>query len=327
MEIQSILPSVRTGLVLGGGGAAGLAFHAGVLLALHHDLGWDPRTADVIVGTSAGSVIGALLRSDVPAEDLAAWATDASPSDDGELFREVMEVAESEVTSAAVPTLTLPGWDTVRALWRPSQIVGAIASSVPSGVYDHSSRLSSIERLVDTWPSRPLWISAVRVGDGRTVWFGRHGELDHGVKPADAVAASCAVPVLARPVRIGAHRYIDGGVRSPTHADVLAESDLDIVVVSSPMGQLSGRHPLRRIWDRQVRREAKRLERAGIEVQVVSPDADTVKAMGHNLMDRTRAARVTTQAFLGTSPQLRASVADQLRRSTATPCVESAGRR
>jgi hypothetical protein len=56
-------------------GAAGLAFHAGVLWALHHDLGWDPRTADIIVGTSAGSIVGSLLRSDVPPEDMAAWTT------------------------------------------------------------------------------------------------------------------------------------------------------------------------------------------------------------------------------------------------------------
>ena len=77
----------RVGLVLGGGGIAGMAFHAGVLLVLHHDLGWDARGADVVVGTSAGSIVGASLRAGVAPEDLAAWATDATPTPSGRKFR------------------------------------------------------------------------------------------------------------------------------------------------------------------------------------------------------------------------------------------------
>ncbi len=67
----------RIGLVLGAGGTVGQPYHAGVLAALEHDLGWDPRTAEIIVGTSAGSVTGTLLRLGVPASDLAAWAVEA----------------------------------------------------------------------------------------------------------------------------------------------------------------------------------------------------------------------------------------------------------
>src|SRR5688572_7228447 len=74
----------RVGLVLGAGGVAGQAYHAGVLAALEHDLGWDPRTADVIVGTSAGSVTGTLLRLGMKAEDLAAAAVEAPLSIDAE---------------------------------------------------------------------------------------------------------------------------------------------------------------------------------------------------------------------------------------------------
>src|SRR5688500_669671 len=74
----------RTGLVLGAGGIVGQAYHAGVLAALEHDLGCDPRTADVIVGSSAGSVTGTLLRLGVPASDLAAYAVEAPLSVDSE---------------------------------------------------------------------------------------------------------------------------------------------------------------------------------------------------------------------------------------------------
>ena len=74
----------RIGLVLGAGGIVGQAYHAGVLAALEHDLGWDPRTADVIVGSSAGSLTGALLRLGVPASDLAAYAVEAPLSVESE---------------------------------------------------------------------------------------------------------------------------------------------------------------------------------------------------------------------------------------------------
>src|SRR5256885_11906648 len=80
----------RTGLVLGAGGIVGQAYHAGVLAALEHDLGWDPRTADLIVGSSAGSVTGTLLRLGVPAHDLAAWAVEAPLSVEGAPLQEVL---------------------------------------------------------------------------------------------------------------------------------------------------------------------------------------------------------------------------------------------
>src|SRR4051812_32601356 len=67
----------RVGLVLGGGGVLGQAFHAGTLAALEHDIGWDARDAEVIVGTSAGALGGAALRSGVPASALAAWCVGA----------------------------------------------------------------------------------------------------------------------------------------------------------------------------------------------------------------------------------------------------------
>src|SRR4051794_11504493 len=71
------------GLVLSAGGIVGQAYHAGVLAALEHDLGWDPRTADVIVGSSAGSITGTLTRLGVPASDLAAWAVEVPLSVEG----------------------------------------------------------------------------------------------------------------------------------------------------------------------------------------------------------------------------------------------------
>ncbi len=307
----------RIGLVLGGGGASGLAFHAGALWALHHDLGWDPRTADIIVGTSAGSIVGALLRSDVMPEDLAAWAMDVDPSAEGAVFRAVMRATDSVVARRAVPSLTMPGWHMLNALRHPSQVPGALASMLPHGMFDHSPQFAPLARFVETWPSKPLWISAVRLGDGRLEWFGRNPDLANTVKPADAVAASCAIPVLARPVRIGEHRYVDGGVTSATHADVLADADLDLVIVLSPMGHQKGRNPLRSLSHRQVRREAERLQRAGLAVQIISPNVDTVTSMGLNMMDRARTGPVMRHSFLGAVAQIDAAAISVLRSAGA----------
>ena len=103
-----------------------MAFHAGVLLALHHDLGWDARDADVIVGTSAGSIVGALLRVGVTPEDLAAWATDATPTQDGRKFRALMLHADRLGPVARVPLPTRPGWVAFNTFAHPTQLRAAL---------------------------------------------------------------------------------------------------------------------------------------------------------------------------------------------------------
>src|SRR5688572_10729712 len=100
----------RVGLVLGAGGVVGQAYHAGVLAALELDLGWDPRTADVIVGSSAGAVTGALLRLGVSSEDLAAWAVDAPLSLESGDLHEALAQGDKEF-----PPLT---WRDLLRRWR-----------------------------------------------------------------------------------------------------------------------------------------------------------------------------------------------------------------
>jgi NTE family protein len=108
-------------------------------------------------------------------------------------------------------------------------------------------------------------------------------------------------------VRIGDHRYVDGGVKSPTNADVLLGADVDLVVVLSPMGHQTGRNPLRALAHRQARREVARLERAGVAVQLISPDVDTAAAIGLNLLDDARTGAVMRHAFMGMAAQVDAA--------------------
>lgn len=121
------------GLVLGGGGVTGMAFHAGVLAALQHDLGWDPNRADVVIGTSAGSVVGALLRNGASTEDLAAWGTGARPTGAGGDVRRRMD----RVTASRWGVEPRIGWQRptarhLRSVVRSRRPAGAL-SLVPHG--------------------------------------------------------------------------------------------------------------------------------------------------------------------------------------------------
>lgn len=299
------------GLVLGAGGVVGQAYHCGVLAMLEHDYGWDPRTADVIVGTSAGSITGALLRAGVSASELAAWTVRAPLSAEGALLQELFgdEVPEFEPFSPLHLVRrppSLPGREMVqRALLRPWAFrpVAATFALMAPGTLDITERLTALKEVEGQhWPERDLWICAVRRRDGRRVVFGRPGDP---VAPLHlAIAASCAVPGYFRPVRIGHRSYVDGGAHSPTNAAIVRRRDLDLVIVVSPMsgpvGVPTDVYAASR-WhaSRVARREVEALRRRGARVVVFRPDRPEQEAMGNDFMARQRVDEIVQQAFLG----------------------------
>jgi len=305
----------RIGLVLGAGGVAGGAFHAGVLAALHDVTGWDPRSAAVIVGTSAGSIAGAALRAGLSAADSLARAQDQRLSPEGErLLR--------EVGAPRPPTRLRPNRDTRlaaqlvatlgRAAAQPfkARPLALLAGLLPDGSVSTDMIAEGISALHDDdWPLDPLWICAVRQGDGRRVVFGRD---DRKPPLPDAVAASCAIPSFFQPVAIDGETYIDGGVHSPTNADVLRrlEPGLDLVLVSSPMSvagsgvRLAADQPARRWSATLLVGEVRRLRRVGIPVLAFQPTPADASVMGANAMDLTRRAAIAAQAYESTRRRL-----------------------
>jgi NTE family protein len=299
------------GLVLGAGGVVGQAYHAGVLAALEHDCGWDPRTAEVIVGTSAGSITGTLLRANVPASELAAWTVRAPLTTEGRVLHQLLgkEIPHFEPIRLMhwlrlAPNL--PGWGMLRNVairpWNLRPMVAALALLAP-GRFDIASRLAMLREVEgQSWPERDLWICAVRRSDGRRVVFGRPGSPD--VPLHLAIAASCAVPGYFAPVKIDDHTYVDGGAHSPTNAAVLRPRALDLVIVVSPM---SG--PARLPTDlygasrwhaaRIARREVKALRESGAAVVVFRPGRAEQAAIGNNFMARDRVDQIVQEAFLG----------------------------
>lgn len=297
--------------MLGAGGVVGQAYHSGVLAVLEHDYGFDARDVDMIVGTSAGSITGTLLRFGVSAGDLAAWTVKAPLSGEDEFLLHIAAMPDPEFAPLRPldmlrRPIRLPGPHMVRrALIRPWQfrpLAAGLALLAP-GEHDIVDKLSALRDLeTSPWPERDLWICAVRRRDGRRVVFGRPESPEAPIHLA--MAASCAVPGYFAPVRIGDRSYVDGGAHSPTNAAILRGQGLDVVIVISPMTGPPGLHlnlyaASRRHSARVLHREVRALERSGVHVLVFSPSDAEQEVMGDDMMSRTRLNEVIQQSFIG----------------------------
>jgi len=249
-------------LVLGGGGVTGVAWEIGVLAGLA-EAGVDLTGADLVVGTSAGSVVAAQVANGVPLADMYGR----------QLAGRGAEVAARMSAGALLRWLAamVTTRDPVRARTRIGRLALA-ARTMPE-----AERRAVIEaRLpVRDWPDRRLLITAVDAVTGEFRVFDR----DSGVSIVDAVGASCAVPGVWPPVTIDGRRYIDGGARSAANVDLAAGCDR--VVVLAPL--TAGFGPVPSVA-RQVR------ELRGAQVVVVNPDAAAKKAIGRNALDPARRA-------------------------------------
>jgi len=304
----------RVGLVLSAGGVVGHAFHAGVVSALEQTTGWDPRTADVIVGTSAGSIVAAMLRAGFSAADVANRARGRPLSPAGALLEQKASLGATRrpprQPADRGPAMASPA-RVARALRQPWQVGpgSLVAAMLPQGRISTEPVSAPLRGLYGSgWPREPTWITAVELDRGRRVVFGRPGAPSASV--ADAVAASCAIPGYFEPVTIDGVRYVDGGAHTPSNADVLAEERLDLVIVSSPMS--SGFATLRVGLDLPVRqaaglalaREVAALRRRGIRVMTFQPTVDDQRVMAGNPLDGAKRAPVCEQVQRSTRERL-----------------------
>lgn len=251
-------------LVLGGGGITGIAWMLGMLAGLA-ERGVDLRAADDIVGTSAGSVVGAQLATGVDVEERYA----------AQLVDPAGEVAATLGRGALVRLgLALLGpRDPQRVRARIGRFARA-AVTVPE-----AERLAVIGRRlpVHEWPERSLRITAVDAHDGAF----RVLDRTSGVPLVHAVASSCAVPGVYPPVTTGGTRFVDGGVRSPVNAD-LAHGAERVVVLAPIVRGIGPQIP--------AAPQVAALRAAGSRVLLVAPDAAAVAAIGRNVLDPARRA-------------------------------------
>ena len=292
------------GLVLGAGGVLGAAWTIGALAAVEAELGWDPREADVLVGTSAGSVMAALLGSGISTQQLIDHQRGVTVDGDPDIGYDYDR--DSGGALPPLPRLRIgsPRAAVANALrpWRVTPMA-ALSAVLPEG----RGSLEPVGAIVDAvnpgggWSPHPrTWIVAMDYDNGRRVAFGRDGAPQASLR--QAVMASCAIPGWYTPVHIGSRRYVDGGTCSPTSLDLVASLGLDEVVVVSPMTSLDYDAPtsmaarverqLRRVVTRRLVREVKKVAATGTRVTLLGPGREDLEAIGANLMDPRRRARV-----------------------------------
>lgn len=264
-------------LVLGGGGPVGIAWESGLLAGLAK-AGVDLGRADFILGTSAGAFVGVRLA----------------------LGAETAALAEPILADAASPVrpMSRGGAPTpdMRKLMRlmaavqaaerdPEAILAEIgAYALAAATMDEATFIASFGRAFaalaeDAWPERGFACTAVDAQTGAFQLWSRQS----GVGVARAVASSCSVPGVYPPITLKGRRWIDGGLRSSTNADLASGHDIVVVVAVTPRDMTQGGALVRTFA--RLDEEVGRLRAAGARVVVLTPDGASQDAMGANLMD------------------------------------------
>lgn len=327
---------MKVGLVLGAGGVVGAAWLIGALEALATETGWDPSSAEHIVGTSAGSVVGALVAEGIAPEYLAAYSSGRTLDDvedvDGRVARlaarvggpeKLDEIAERLTGDQLKLQLALPpigpgSWRlAINTLRHPRRHAPSamLAGWLPRGFVSTRPITELVEAFVGgEWPDHPnYWAIAADYRTGERVAFGREDAPRASV--GQAVASSCAIPGFYHPVCVDGRRYVDGGVCSMSNLDLLAGRGLDLVVCLNPTSSLAevvGGTPAERVGGlvrgfsgRRLGREARKLRAEGTELLILQPTEEDVAGMGLNLMARGRRVDVMERARKTTALALR----------------------
>jgi NTE family protein len=298
-----------------------MGYHAGVLKALE-EVGLDLGSADLIVGTSAGSVMGAYLRIGWTPTDFYEYGMGRHPK----------SPTDSDAQRAEVRDVFMPLWSTrgerarrwlgsmfavaaSRGYWR-SGGSGRVPHPrlrrlFPSGMYStERTRERLREDLPDEWPGEDLFLCAADLYSGKRVVFGAP-DAPTATLP-NAVMASTAIPGVFPPVRIGPRYYVDGGVLSATSLDLAVEQGCETALCIAPLGFREDGPPLlrdpamwgpvavRTLFARALRREVRTARERGVEVLVIRPWLTELKAHGTNSMRHFDRVAVIDSAREGT---------------------------
>lgn len=288
----------KNALVLGGGGVLGISWEIGVLQGLA-EAGVDVTGADLVVGTSAGSVVGTRIAQGTTLDALVAEQYEPS---DGQIEANMQNVDLPKMMMlfakwAAYPEMTQ---ETCRE-------VGADALAAKTGTQEEWIAWFQ-STLQPHWPERDLRLTAVDAHTGEfAVWT-----RESGVDIATAVASSCAVPGLFPCVGINGSMYQDGGVRSGTNADIAA--GYGSVLMIAPIG--AGKDGIDPLLGRTSRAEAQKLSAAGTNVELVFCDEASLAVIGINRMDTSKRG-ATAEAGIAQGKALAGTIESAWSRATA----------
>ncbi len=207
---------------------------AGAIVAAHLVAGRSPRRPSA-VGTELE------VRNSQPVRGLAVAAA-AAARRAGSLALAASSTFAPLALGVAAPGGALVRSLLLRGLPRPPDTLARLRSHVEQSGARFDGRLR---------------VAAVDRGSGRRVVFGSPGAPRATV--AEAVEASCTVPWLFAPVRIGDREYVDGGVWSPTNLDAAPAGRDTHVLCLNPTANLSTTHTLLAVM-RNVARSAVSIE-------------------------------------------------------------------
>ena len=247
-------------LVLGGGGLTGIAWETGILAGLA-ERGVDLSDADLVVGTSAGSVVGVDVRTSKSLAEL--YEAQSAPTLPTEVYAQMGRAVMLRYAMAVAFT---------RKPLVAGRRIGKVALRSKTETEAERRRIFETRMSATEWPVGDLKITAVETLSGEFTVF----DANSGVSLIDAVGASCAVPGIWPPVTIKGKRYMDGGMRSATNADLAA--GYERVVVIAPLHQGFG--PIA-----SVASQVRQLETQGSQVLVIRPDSAALLAIGKNVLD------------------------------------------
>jgi NTE family protein len=291
-------------LVLGAGGVLGEAWMMGVLSGIEDATGFDMRHCEHFLGTSAGAIVCAHLAAglppDRPAErgatpERAAPPERVAPAERPEAGGELLRLASQTIARAAIPfaPAALSGLAPAGALLRAMML---------AAVRDGTEDLAGLHRRVEGWGSRfdgRLRVVTVQKSSGRRVVFGSPGAPAASV--AQAVVASCSIPSVFAPTRIGGRDYVDGAVWSLTNLDVAPALRDTHLLVLNPTAAIPiadrARAALRVASRSPLAVEALALRRRGAVVHSVGPDPASAEAMGPDFMERSRRRAVLAAGY------------------------------
>ena len=283
----------RVGLVLGGGGITGAAYEMAALMAIRIATGWEPNDSQVLVGTSSGAYVAALVRNDALDLDSLVLRDDDRTA--------VAQRIRSHVFNAD-PGVAVGKWlryGIAPGIRRPglTMFLGSPARYDAAGLSNWvTSQIG--QAAAGSWPDRPTAVVAYDLRSRTRTAFGTEGAPEAAL--ADAVAASSAIPLFFRPYSVGDGLYVDGGVASGTHADLVLGSDqpLDLILVIAPLAAEVQRKRAMfhekmfdRVGQRSLQEEIKIIKSAWPDCDVVtlSPSPSVQNAMRPNPMDPSRA--------------------------------------
>ncbi|NMN95392.1 patatin-like phospholipase family protein [Antrihabitans stalactiti] len=290
------------GLVLGCGGTLGAAWTVAALAAVRDELAWDPREADVIVGTSAGAELATMLGSGVSVDEILEMqlGTSTHPA-------LAQHLADAPGRFPPIPRLS------IGSLRLASRGLGVrnVAGLLPVGRGDAAwlDRLATQLNPGRSWVSHPAtWLVGMDYDTGDRVPFG--SPTAPAATISEALRASWGVPGWFPPVEIAGHRYVDGGTASTASADLVAPLGLDEVIVLAPMAS-STRIPgrgldvlerviLRNHMSATLDRDVALLEQSGTRLIRIDATATDLTVMGPNFMDDRRRLATLEHALRST---------------------------